>query len=502
MSGTRRQMLAGLAATAAAILPARFCFAQQGPPPLTPEMFGAKGDGRTDDTAAFQRLSDRLNANDGGEVDLRPGAIYLAGRQTRDSSQYLRPWNILHVRNVARLVVRMNGATIRFLPGLKLGAFDPRTGLSRRGPMPHLDRSTRADIGAAISVQRVGFVSISGGTIDCNSNGMIIGGEWGDTGWQCNQFGIVVHSCPRTEISNMRVLDSCQDGILYGYAGISGASPRRPLVMRDVTVDRAARNCVSIVGTNQALIERCTFRRGGEAPNARIGSFRSAPAACIDIEAEDAECRNVVIRDSRLIAGAKTYNVFVADTGPSRDLLVEDTLLVGRVWTSKPATTFRRCQLFGVFTTVRGGQKVADDNTRIIDCTVTDATQAGSPLADAHHIIDLEAASPGVQISGTTFSVSRMRLNFRGGILDDVTVNFATGTNKIEDGDFAFLLDGARIRGLRVNERIPPALRPASAYYITRPASATDAILTSPAMKVLWGSWSPGAGGHTGRYRG
>ena len=51
-----------------------------------------------------------------------------------------------------------------------------------------------------------------------------------------------------------------------------------------------------VVGTNSALFERCTFQRAGEAPNDRLGSIISAPASCFDLEAEEAECRNLVIR--------------------------------------------------------------------------------------------------------------------------------------------------------------------------------------------------------------
>src|ERR1700752_3959488 len=43
--------------------------------------FGAKGDGVTNDTTAFQRASRMINSNGGGRIVIPPG-IYIVGRQT------------------------------------------------------------------------------------------------------------------------------------------------------------------------------------------------------------------------------------------------------------------------------------------------------------------------------------------------------------------------------------------------------------------------------------
>src|SRR5688572_32008340 len=49
---------------------------------LTPEQFGAKGDGRTNDSAAFAALAAEVNRRGGGEIQLRR-AVYIVGRQTQ-----------------------------------------------------------------------------------------------------------------------------------------------------------------------------------------------------------------------------------------------------------------------------------------------------------------------------------------------------------------------------------------------------------------------------------
>src|SRR5438105_2454879 len=46
---------------------------------LTPEMFGAVGNGSTDDSAAFALLSAALNAQGGGTIEFTPGKTYMVG---------------------------------------------------------------------------------------------------------------------------------------------------------------------------------------------------------------------------------------------------------------------------------------------------------------------------------------------------------------------------------------------------------------------------------------
>lgn len=489
---SRRRLCASIAAVA--LLPvasSRSAQAQNPPADFSPEMFGARGDGVTDDTQAFAALSEAVNRAGGGVVTLRRGAVYVAGRQVPAGRFLLNGTAILSARNVATFIVRMNGATLKFRDGMLFGSFDPLTRRPRPANAPNVKPGERADIGYAIRADNVGFFSVSGGVIDGNSRGAVIGGSWGDTGRQCVQYGIASYDCGKVELSNVRIFDSCLDGLTHA----SRSTDERALVVRAVTVERVGRNCVSLIGCNQALFEDCTFRDSGRAPTSQ-GPIRAAPASCFDVEAEHGHCRNVVIRSSRLDAGPDGYTAFVADSGPSSDILVEDCDLTGPLWTAKPRTTFERCRIHGRFAKLLGGQADAADNSRIVGCRLTD-----NPAYPELNVIDLEGAGSGVEISDSSFSVSHGKLNFRGGILRDVIVNFATGTDKIDSRDFAMLLDGARLTNFVINERIPAGRRPAEAFYITDPRSASNAVLNSPSAKLMWRSWSPGAGGHTGRYQ-
>ena len=106
MSIDRRQLLAG----AASLLVFSACSAEaQSGPTLRPEDYGARGDGRSDDTAALQRCLDA--APQGSTVLLRPGAVYRIDPNFRPSYEY---FGGLKLRSGVKL--SLNGAELKALP--------------------------------------------------------------------------------------------------------------------------------------------------------------------------------------------------------------------------------------------------------------------------------------------------------------------------------------------------------------------------------------------------
>src|SRR4051794_39334933 len=76
---TRRQWLAGFMA-AVAVPQFKAPAASRSGDSVTPEQFGARGDGLTNDTAAFAAMTAFINRRSGGEIVLR-STTYIVGQQ-------------------------------------------------------------------------------------------------------------------------------------------------------------------------------------------------------------------------------------------------------------------------------------------------------------------------------------------------------------------------------------------------------------------------------------
>ncbi len=186
MNATRRELLCGTAGAIALSLPGGALAQGQ---PITPERFGARGDGRTNDTAAFAAMAAFVNARGGGEVLLRP-VTYIVGLQLRGSeatSGYAFDGApIMEFSGCqAPLVIRGNGARLLCAAGLRYGTFDPLTEAPSRHSMPYIRGGELATpYRAMIKAERCSAsVEISDLELDGNLSALRIGGKYGDTGW-------------------------------------------------------------------------------------------------------------------------------------------------------------------------------------------------------------------------------------------------------------------------------------------------------------------------------
>jgi hypothetical protein len=370
MELSRRHLLA--AAPLAAAGAAAPAWAQTGA--FTPEQFGAKGDGVTNDTDAFARMAEALSRRGGGEVLLRR-ATYIVGRQTqafRSRASYaFEPSKIMEFVGLrGGLTIRGNGAKLKAAPGLRYGTFNPATGARTRNAMPYIKPGELATpYRAMIRVEKcAGPVEITDLELDGNLKALQVGGQYGDTGWQIPGTGLLLVDNSGTEkVARVYAHHHPQDGVTINGLDRSRGSAAASL-FEDVHCAYNGRQGVSLVGGRGYSFRGCKFNHTGK------GGIASAPGGGVDIEAEGGK----KVRDISF-SGCEFANNegagMVADTGDSEGVSFDRCTFVGAtswsVWPNKPRFRFTRCTFVGALTRAHGDPQ-PERATQFHDCTFRD----------------------------------------------------------------------------------------------------------------------------------
>jgi hypothetical protein len=344
--------MAGL--TAAGFLPS--CGSATIGETFAPEMFGARGDGRTNDTNAFAALSAHVNARGGGTIVLRP-VTYLVGKQlwggpVGDPKDLLAftPSDILHfVGCSGPIVVQGNGARLRCAPGLRYGAFDPSSGRPLPNSPANLKNRSRASpyLGMIDVEDCSGSIHFSDIELDGNLQGLILGGKYGEGGWQAWACGIRFRrNKGPARLSRIHSHHHAFDGIIFIDDPNRGAST----LVSDSTCEFNARTACSITGGRNYAFERCRFQKSGK------GGMRSAPACGFDIEAESSPIRNV--RFSSCEFSDNSGIGLDAGGGDSEGITFDDCSFIATskwaAWPDKAGMRFNNCRFVGSLIRIYG----------------------------------------------------------------------------------------------------------------------------------------------------
>ncbi|RYE72417.1 MAG: hypothetical protein EOO81_03420 [Oxalobacteraceae bacterium] len=332
-------------------------------PIFTPERFGAKGDGRTDDSDAFAALSDAINASGGGRIMLRR-TTYLVGTVGAD----LAVRRLLAIRGCTHPVrIEGNGAILRCAPGQRFGAFtqdlQPIEGRPRKGDGRRLMRP----YAAMVLVENCsGSLTIENLELDGTSGALVLGGRHGDTGWQIGCWGLGLRNNSGSErVVNVHAHDQAQDGFYIDGVDSDAVGFRRELIK--LRSSRNARQGLSLVGGRDYTISDSVFEQTGR------NRFGSAPAAGVDIEAQQRkQIRRIDFKNCRFVDNRGCG--LVADSGDSADLRFLRCSFVGTsdwsAWARKPGMVFEKCLFVG---SIVHGFSDPDPRraTRFTDCTFT-----------------------------------------------------------------------------------------------------------------------------------
>ncbi|SMF62107.1 Right handed beta helix region [Allosphingosinicella indica] len=395
----------------------------------TPEGFGAKGDGRTNDTAAFQALSAAINARSGGTVMLRKGAVYIVGGSKpadpkRSGGYTFTPADILRFTDCRNaVVVHGNGATLRAVDGYRFGTFSS-DGAPTRNALPYYGPQIAAGYSAMIFVEGCsGSVLIENLELDGNVGRARIGGPWGDAGYQLPGSGLQFrNNSGRWRVVNVRAHHHPLDGIHVNDPG-DATTPPSGSGTEGCDFDQNGRQGLSLVGGVGHIFRTSKFRR-----TRRDGvPVQSAPGAGVDLEAEGGR----VVRDIRFERCEMSDNVGVAflhGGGPVSNITVVDSLLLGTTtWSyyssGAKSVRFVRTRIVGAVVNLIGGEQ----GEVFEDCLLTndpaEAPRGQTPFSPSGFIIQ-------DAVRGVRFIRGEIRngqpVSSRNGNLDQMTLEGTT----------------------------------------------------------------------------
>lgn len=341
--------------------------------------FGAKGDGKTNDHAAFQRAAAFFNARGGnGKLVISKGT-YIVGKQKFNKNTTTKSAfegeALIHLKNIKNLIIEGDKLTkIRYRAGLKFGSFDPNNGKVSKNGNNFFKYSFAAIIKNAIELTECENISILNLELDGNNQGIELGGIWGDVGRQLPHTGILIENSRVITIDNVYSHHFGLDGMMI--MNKSGNSKiKDAIIISNSRFEYNARQGLSWVGGNELTVVKSGFNHTGKA------GFASSPGAGVDIEAEVGTISNGKFIDCEFINN--TGVGLLADSGPSSDCQFINCLFWGvdswSSWIRKPRFSFTGCTFRGSI--VHGFNAEKDrDATVYSNCLFEDVPYKGKEV--------------------------------------------------------------------------------------------------------------------------
>lgn len=311
---------------------------------FTPELFGAAGDGITNDSDAFARMSAAVNGAGGGTIILQ-ATTYLVGGHVPDPTGIYAygPATVMTFNGCTKeLIIEGNGACLRCAEGLRFGTFDPATGQPTQNPMPYTGTGQLAApyVGMIVIENCTGQVSIKNIELDGNISKLMIGGQYGDTGWQIPAYGLrLINNSGGELIVGLHAHHQPVDGVL-----IDAPQTRTTVTaLEEVNSEYNVRQGCSVIGGSNFSFKNCLFNHTGKA------GMVSSPGAGFDIEAESSPIRNLSFTNCEF--SNNTGSGMGADSGDSANATFDNCRFIGTTnwsaWPRKPGFQFNNCQFLG-----------------------------------------------------------------------------------------------------------------------------------------------------------
>ncbi len=376
--------------------------------------FGAIGDGSDNeyDHEAFVKISKAVMASDIEAISIHiPDGNYIVGKQSFVAGQ---GFTFEHVLSIGfsqmvnkTILLKSDGAKLKLRDGLYFGIFDKNTKEPFQTTMPfYPSTSSWAKDGAKVTGAYTGYIVnfeniksfVFSGKIDIDGNqaNQVIGGQYGDTGWQLMAYGFRVVNIKQLSLENIYTHDHLLDGFyIAGYNSLT--EPDKVLSdvfgsVRNVVSYHNSRQACSFCGGQNISFYDCSFSDTATSDM----KVRSMPMSGLDIEAEVSPIRNARFYNLKSFNNAATQ--VVADSGNTKNVHFYSSRFLSpaggvTAWIRKPQFKFFNCYFNG-YMEGQYGTNIEEDRTLYQGCTFTDDPSENANVEATTYLINASGANP------------------------------------------------------------------------------------------------------------
>lgn len=459
---------------------------------------GAVGDGKSDDTDAFQKAAKLLEEAGGCHLTI-PAGTYIVGRQSHveGKNPYYQSDPIFVVAGVKSLVIEGKSAVIRLADGLRYGTFDKDTGEVYSPKMPFTDYKYRVGDMPILFVRDSEDVVIRDLEIDGNSPALLLGGRWGDKGRQIQATGIHLHGCRKVRVSRIYSHHNALDGIAMGFKGSQEGDAPMDNVIEDCRFEYNGRQGFSWVGGIGLKVYRSQFNHTGRAVNRSNGeALASSPGAGLDIEAESAVIRDGYFEDCEFINN--TGAGMVSDSGDGGYTIFKNCTFWGTtnwsIWVNKPGIKIIDSKIYGPSVHAFGSEN-PDLATQWVGCQFEDKLWEGADNKTSRFLLNIDGKAENVSLTDCTFTANNRRSIWISSKPPVSLTNciFTHRFGGLDDHAFQALIRNAHLSGCHFQEDFSESKQEAEGKQWSIVAQSVELDPSSPTTvdgpQVKWKNW-------------
>jgi hypothetical protein len=433
--------------------------------------FGCVGKGLENDLdhIGFVRISNTIkNSAAKSFVIHLPKGDYVVGKQdfiVGTGFKFKSPLDVSFSQMTDKnIIFKSDNANIRFRNGMHFGLFNKNTKERLDAPMPfypgsgasweqYKDVYTRADQGYMFNFENINGLLVTGRlTLNGNSSNAIIGGQYGDVGWQLMSYGFRIVKVKNFDIANITSTDFLLD--CFYIAGVYDKDDKSIRgVARNLVGLRGCRQDISICGGQNISLYDCNFSDAGT-PELVI---KSMPMAACDIEAELSPILNLSFYNC--FFGRAGSQSLVADSGNTRAVnfyrckFIND---LGSVcWVRKPEFYFDKCYFNGY---IEGQYRTEIESDRTIydKCTFTDDPEINPNIVIREHLLNFTNSNP--KLNDCIFKIYKSGIFYTYQYNGKLPFEFNRATVEVYGGSIGWAVNG--IGTMRIRDKRPADQRP------------------------------------------